>query len=803
MIDGSYEYFAFISYKREDEKWAKWLQYKLEHYHFPSNLNGRTDLPKDIRPTFRDVTDSKPGLLAEEINNALNKSEWLIIICSPRSARSPWVCKEAQYFIDHKRADHIIPFVIEGTPFSCIVEEECFPQVLLNLKGSKELLAANINEMGREAAAIKVVARMFNLKFDSLWQRHEKEKRLRNLSLIFASLLVSLILAFITIMISMQKKTITNQNYIIREQIETLENNNKELYYKNIKTLFAQGRYIANQANLLYNNGGYSIAIALCMHLLYNDTITGWPYIGEAEALLRKAINNPRLEGWNSTILIQEESPIDYFGFVMSDSTLFTYGLHGLTIRNIPHGKIIEEELPWYSPEIALLSPNRKKILRCAVGRTVDVMDVSSLSYFQKEDYERFFIERYRGFVDQSETCLNYDGTEVILKQNPLYIIDLDSLKHPDFKEDDEHFYSLFDYKFCDEKSFSCFEISPKDQYLIYQVFEKEDICIMNLQNKTQYDVLPNSTCLGLASSHDWLYYLNGNSILKIRDISNKEDILSFRLPSQYVSFERSQNDSILCVLYEDKVEIYNLFLGQLLSSFNLQESGAEQCAITNDGNDVAIKYSNGIIELWHRFDNNYLDKTQNCQTIELLPTDKRIDDSNIDIIHGNGAVSVNAYSSMCTITRSSDQLTVAYYHDAEEMYPLYYKFPDEDEFHFLPQYSNLVPISLTFDKKGNNVLGLFADNSVRLFDPVTGIEFFNYNLPDSFIIDYDPDPEINRFETSYCGFDDNEELILFRYGNRTYEIPYLSLKQVILRIKDKYGDRTLSISEKKRFFID
>ena len=57
------EYYAFISYKREDEKWAKWLQNKLEHYKFPTNLNGRTDLPKNIRSTFRDVTDLTPGLV--------------------------------------------------------------------------------------------------------------------------------------------------------------------------------------------------------------------------------------------------------------------------------------------------------------------------------------------------------------------------------------------------------------------------------------------------------------------------------------------------------------------------------------------------------------------------------------------------------------------------------------------------------------------------------------------------------------------------------------------------------------------
>ena len=64
------DYFAFISYKREDEKWAKWLQNKLEHFSFPTNLNGETDLPKNIRPIFRDVTDLTPGILAEEINTA-------------------------------------------------------------------------------------------------------------------------------------------------------------------------------------------------------------------------------------------------------------------------------------------------------------------------------------------------------------------------------------------------------------------------------------------------------------------------------------------------------------------------------------------------------------------------------------------------------------------------------------------------------------------------------------------------------------------------------------------------------------
>lgn len=205
------DYYAFISYKREDEKWAKWLQGKLERYKFPTNLNGRTDLPKNIRPIFRDVTDLNPGLLAEEINNALCNSEWLIVVCSPRSAKSPWVCKEAQTFIDLGRTDHIIPFIIEGNPFSDDISTECYPEALLNLTGSKELLGANINEMGRNAAAIKVVARMFNLRFDVLWQRYEREQRRKRWMWIGGSILIAMFGLGIGAYFVKQNKTIENE----------------------------------------------------------------------------------------------------------------------------------------------------------------------------------------------------------------------------------------------------------------------------------------------------------------------------------------------------------------------------------------------------------------------------------------------------------------------------------------------------------------------------------------------------------------------------------------------------------------
>lgn len=328
------EYYAFISYKREDVKWAKWLQDKLEHYKFPTNLNGRTDLPKNIRPTFRDVTDITPGLLAEEIDKALRDSEWLIVICSPRSAKSPWVCKEAQTFIDLGRADHIIPLVIEGIPFSKESTTECYPDALLNLTDGQELLAANINEMGRDAAAIKVIARMFNLRFDLLWQRYAREKK-RRLSFIVATSIVFAVIGFITagifvrqnklidiqkskllehimriqndsVILSSQNDSIVSKNQLILAQRDSLSlltnnliHNNKLLIEErdkvrnaNREMMINRSRYISQEALRLIEDGDIFKAIALLLCVIPDGEFPNRPYVPEAEKALRVAIDS-------------------------------------------------------------------------------------------------------------------------------------------------------------------------------------------------------------------------------------------------------------------------------------------------------------------------------------------------------------------------------------------------------------------------------------------------------------------------------------------------------------------------------
>ena len=183
------KYFAFISYKREDEEWAIWIQHELENYHLPVALNGREDLPSKFRPVFRDVDELKAGNLPEQIYDALSDSTYLIVVCSPSAAKSEWVNKEITEFIEIGKAKgvdnvrNIFPFIVAGYPHAKNKEEECFPKVLLDLPDSKEIVGGNINEggnveeNGRDKAFVKVMAGMLpNVAFDELWNRYEHDK---------------------------------------------------------------------------------------------------------------------------------------------------------------------------------------------------------------------------------------------------------------------------------------------------------------------------------------------------------------------------------------------------------------------------------------------------------------------------------------------------------------------------------------------------------------------------------------------------------------------------------------------------
>lgn len=282
------QYFAFISYKREDQKWAKWLQEKLEHYKLPTNLNGVGGLPKEIRPVFRDKSELAAGVLANEINRALEQSKYLILICSRNASKSEWVNKEVQKFIEMGRTDMIIPFIIEDTTNPKISLEDCFPRAILDLPSDKELLGVNINEMGREAAAVKVVAYMFGLRFDDLWQRHERERKRRRYYI------TSVIIAFAMAVLGVAG-WIGHQNVLLKVQRWSMMQSQSKLVAEMIRTNADKDSYL-----------GRKIALEILPRGV--DNPVDWPYTPEAEHALRtvslhnSAVLNGHLEGVISAV---------------------------------------------------------------------------------------------------------------------------------------------------------------------------------------------------------------------------------------------------------------------------------------------------------------------------------------------------------------------------------------------------------------------------------------------------------------------------------------------------------------------
>ena len=57
--DKRYEYIAFISYKHEDMRWAKWLQNRLETYRLPASSEKK---PRTCQSTFARSFATRPTL---------------------------------------------------------------------------------------------------------------------------------------------------------------------------------------------------------------------------------------------------------------------------------------------------------------------------------------------------------------------------------------------------------------------------------------------------------------------------------------------------------------------------------------------------------------------------------------------------------------------------------------------------------------------------------------------------------------------------------------------------------------------
>jgi WD40 repeat protein len=228
------EFIVFISYRHvePDRHVAEWLHGAVETFPVPRALRPPGGSAR-LGRVFRDEEElSASSNLPKEIEQALNHSKWLIVVCSPRAAQSRWVNREIEYFRQLGRDQQILALLIEGEPASS------FPASLHDVRGElrpqeivqhDEPLAADMRARDtpgqriRHFAKLRLLATILGCRFDDLRQREQERQQRRLLLLTGVMSLVLVVVGFMGWLANEQRKEAQLQRDITRTQLLAIQ----------------------------------------------------------------------------------------------------------------------------------------------------------------------------------------------------------------------------------------------------------------------------------------------------------------------------------------------------------------------------------------------------------------------------------------------------------------------------------------------------------------------------------------------------------------------------------------------------
>lgn len=217
-------YIAFLSYSHADERWARWLQRRLERYRVPARLCAqRPELPARLYPVFRDRDElASANDLSESIQAAMADSGALIAICSPAAAASRWVNEEIRHFRARHDAKRIFCLMVAGQP-NPDAPDCAFPPALLRDEDGQPLhepLAADVGAGGDgpRGALLKIAAGLLGVGVDELKQR-DAQRQARMWSAVAAG---SLAVTALTVGLAVIALLARQDSELRRQQAENL-----------------------------------------------------------------------------------------------------------------------------------------------------------------------------------------------------------------------------------------------------------------------------------------------------------------------------------------------------------------------------------------------------------------------------------------------------------------------------------------------------------------------------------------------------------------------------------------------------
>jgi hypothetical protein len=184
---------AFISYTGADRAIARRLQARLERYRLPRRLAKQLGFDR-IKPVFVDRSELRAERdLDDALHDALERAEFLIVLCTPRTPASRWVGREIDAFRELHGDHRTLVALFEGDGGTSF-----HPRLLAGHDDrATEPLAADFRREGDgyRLAMLKLVASLLGVNLDDLVHRDGKRRREQLLLSVGAFAVVALVIA--------------------------------------------------------------------------------------------------------------------------------------------------------------------------------------------------------------------------------------------------------------------------------------------------------------------------------------------------------------------------------------------------------------------------------------------------------------------------------------------------------------------------------------------------------------------------------------------------------------------------------
>ena len=383
------KYQAFISYRHKplDMAAAKAIHTRLENFRIPARIRKQSGMKK-VGRCFRDQDELPTSSdLAQSILDALENSNWLIVVCTPDLPKSKWCMSEIEKFIELHGLSKVLAVLAAGEPHESFPEIIRFETMPDGTVVEREPLAADIRP---DSAAgtygsysttgmkkklriekFRLLAPILGVSFDDLRRRaRERFLFIAAAAGLSAFLILGGFLAYAI-----------NQNYLLEEQRNIAVSNEAQARLERDNALIGQSKFLASLSKTALDEGDASLATLLAQKALPKDFHNpDRPFVADAEVALRNA-SISMLPFYNTAI-----RPVAVLEALNIQNTIAAHRLYEDVFVAVTDGKIYmwdaksgeaypQADIPYVSG-VSYYLDKQSPVLRINYGIAVEVYEL-------------------------------------------------------------------------------------------------------------------------------------------------------------------------------------------------------------------------------------------------------------------------------------------------------------------------------------------------------------------------------------------------------------------------------------------